>query len=207
MRNRRASRRFPDNTGTMYLARASQVALWTHELTGQISDGMWENAGPWEHYRFWCRLNACLLPAGAGEARVETDHGYLCDRDAYGFSSLYFLDEETGTRPIQDRMVRLGRMGLACELASHTCGYEQRVASDDMPETYDGYMDLHENVAGMPDDPRVRFIAAVPMALAQVYYRVAACKAYDVRQMKADVKAIKAAMKNRVRVPEGQPTA
>lgn len=203
MRNRRASRRFPDNTGTMYLARASQVALWTHELTGQISDGQWENAGPWEHYRFWCRLNACLLPAGAGEARVETDHGYLCDRDAYGFSSLYFLDEETGTRPIQDRMVRLGRMGLACELASHACGYEQRVASDDMPPTWDEWLERRNTCPAAFE----RHHLAVPPELANAYYNHPACQAYDVRQMKADVKAIKAAMKNRVRVPEGQPTA
>ena len=191
MRDRRP-RHLPDSTGTLYLARASQVALWTHELTSQISDGMWENAGPWEHCRFWCRLNACLLPASAGEPRVETDHGYLCSRDRYGFSSLYSVKIE-GRYVILDRMVNLGRLALACELVGHACGYEQHAASEDMPPTWDEWLERRNTCPAAFE----RHHLAVPPALADAYYSHPACKAYDVRQMKADVKAIKAAMKNR----------
>jgi hypothetical protein len=155
---------------------------------------MWEDAGPRDHYIFWCRLNACLAPAGA-IPRVETAHGRLCLRDSYGFKNLYFVDEGTGKRPIQDRMVRLGRMGLACELSGLACGYEQRITSEDMPETYEAYL----AALGMKDAESDRFMVVVTVSLARVYYHHPYCQAYGVKQMKDDVKAIKAAMKQRVR--------
>jgi hypothetical protein len=186
----------PTDLGTLYLARASQVALWTHELTGQISDGMWENAAPWEHYKFWCHLKVELLPA-RGAPCVETAYPYLCTREAYGFSSLYGVKDDDGNLVILDRMVKLGRLALACELAGHACGYEQRVASEDMPATYEAYQELTFAELGMPDDPRLRFLAAVPHTLATAYYNHPACVAYGVKQVKDDVKAIKAAMKDR----------
>lgn len=30
--------------------------LWVHEIVGQLSDGMWENTYPNDHYKFWCNL-------------------------------------------------------------------------------------------------------------------------------------------------------
>ena len=37
---------------TLKLANAAQVVLFTEELSGQISDGVWENSSPWEHYKW-----------------------------------------------------------------------------------------------------------------------------------------------------------
>jgi len=37
---------------TLRLDNPAQVALFTEELGGQISDGYWENSNPWEHYKW-----------------------------------------------------------------------------------------------------------------------------------------------------------
>jgi hypothetical protein len=49
-------------SGTMYLANISQAMMFKHEFTGQISDGMWENARPYDHYHFWCELDIAIDP-------------------------------------------------------------------------------------------------------------------------------------------------
>jgi len=201
--------RFPASTGTFFLARASQVALWEHELTGQISDGMWENSGPSEHYAFWCRLKPVLAPAGA-RVGVETPCEWLCTRDRYGFTSLYTVEWPAGVFCIRDRMVKLGRLALACELDGHECGYEQRLAAEELPETWQAYLSLRADEAervgsAKEQEERTRLLNAVPKDLARTYYEHLACKAYGLKQMKADVKAIKEAMKQR-RPPEVQPT-
>ena len=46
----------PRSTGIIYLPTASAAALFEHELVGQFSDGMWENARPYDHWKFWCNL-------------------------------------------------------------------------------------------------------------------------------------------------------
>jgi len=45
-----------------------QKTLWDNELTGQISDGMWENTRPYDHYRFWCRIESFVNPDNIGVA-------------------------------------------------------------------------------------------------------------------------------------------
>ena len=37
---------------TLKLATSAQVVLFNEELAGQISDGVWENATPWAHYKW-----------------------------------------------------------------------------------------------------------------------------------------------------------
>lgn len=39
------------NTGKMVLPSASAAAIWEAEITGQLSDGMWENSTPHEHWK------------------------------------------------------------------------------------------------------------------------------------------------------------
>jgi hypothetical protein len=39
---------------TLVLRNPIQVILWKHEITGQLSDGHWENTRPYDHWREWC---------------------------------------------------------------------------------------------------------------------------------------------------------
>ena len=43
-----------------------QVALFINELAGQISDGMWENTRPFDHYKVWCRAGVEVNPVNVG---------------------------------------------------------------------------------------------------------------------------------------------
>jgi hypothetical protein len=56
-----------ENTGTIAFSTLVQQVLWDHELTGQISDGAWEN-DPSSRYEFWCSLDSIVDPADIGVA-------------------------------------------------------------------------------------------------------------------------------------------
>jgi hypothetical protein len=89
-------------TGTIYLPTFTAVALWNKELTGQLSDGMWENAnpayGPDAHWIFWCNLQAVCDPGG--EPRVVTPCAWRCKKTGYNFAALYPI--------IGERMLSIG---------------------------------------------------------------------------------------------------
>jgi hypothetical protein len=185
---------FPPVTGRILLASSSQVALWQHELLGQLSDGAWKDAPRQVHHLFWCKLQVRVLAAGDGMPRVETPCGDLCTRDRYS-DALLFADHD-----LIDRMVRVGRMALACEILGIMFRTMMWSASADMPETYDGY---RRSVVNWMDLPASSALARVLPELAQVYYDDARCQAYGIEQVKADIRVIKRAMKNRFLVTPG----
>jgi len=43
-----------------------QAALFNYELSGQISDGYWENSRPNDHYRPWCAAIVKVDPVNVG---------------------------------------------------------------------------------------------------------------------------------------------
>jgi len=45
-------------TSTITFTNHYQYICWEFEMRGQISDGMWENSRPYDHYKFWCNLTA-----------------------------------------------------------------------------------------------------------------------------------------------------
>lgn len=51
---------------TLKLANVAQLILFCEELAGQISDGVWENATPWEHYK-WVPGRDRVSVVGNGE--------------------------------------------------------------------------------------------------------------------------------------------
>jgi len=166
------------STGTMVLPTPSAVALWQHELSGQISDGTWEGARPRDHWKFWSGLQAVLRPDRA--PAVDTIAAHECKRVGYRFSDLYPV--------VGGRMVQLGRMGLAAHgLGRGTLTYEQRLAAESMPETLEQWFNLHEASLGasVRDDA-----LAIDAALARAYYATS----YGDRDMRRDVSRIKLAM-------------
>lgn len=51
--------------GTLYFENETQVALWNSEIMGQLSDGMWENTRPDDHWKAWCDCTAKVAEDGA----------------------------------------------------------------------------------------------------------------------------------------------
>ena len=89
------------NKSTIFLPTYSAITLWKHEITGQLSDGAWENANPWEHWKFWNSLNVLK-----GNPEVFAV-GQRPKRTAYGLTAPSLLDV------IGDRMIAGGRLSKA----------------------------------------------------------------------------------------------
>jgi len=73
-------------SGTLVLANEDQKVIWECELTGQLSDGQWENSKPHDHWEAWCYADVAVDPTNVGR-----DFHVL--RDSYGFTRTAFLDE------------------------------------------------------------------------------------------------------------------
>lgn len=83
-------------TGTLALATDIQVALFTRELVGQLSDGAWENASPSDHWEAWANADVLVRNDGL----VGRD--FPVRKDGYAFAAQ--LIEVVG-----DRMIAIGR--------------------------------------------------------------------------------------------------
>lgn len=168
-----------NTTGTIFLPTSSGVALYGAELRGQFSDGMWENCRPFDHWKFWSRLNVQLSQNPTGT--VATDASWLCKKNDY---SLYALLPVIG-----DRMLKIGRMGkvtdspstwAAAEYMPTMCSerysfvaFKALQVAEDLP----GY--VRDTLHGVTDDE------------ARAYYRVE----YTMKDLKADLTLIKETMR------------
>ena len=88
-------------TGKIVFRNADQLCLWKNEITGQLSDGAWENSSPHDHWENWCRATASVTTDG----KVGIDFRPM--RSGYGLNSKELLDI-IGSRMIV--MVRLARV-------------------------------------------------------------------------------------------------
>jgi len=63
-----------------------QEVLWHVEITGQLSDGMWENSRPYDHYQPWCDATTSVLPTYVGHTRawIRKDSYALTSRELLG---------------------------------------------------------------------------------------------------------------------------
>lgn len=76
-----------------------QKILFEHELSGQISDGKWENSRPHSHWIPWCDASVVVDPKNVGR-------NFQPDRDSYNFNDADLIDI------IGDRMLAYVRIGL-----------------------------------------------------------------------------------------------
>lgn len=83
---------------TLNFRNAIQVALWDEELRGQISDGYWENALPYEHYIPWCRCETAVDPLNLGR-------NFWANKDNYDLNSPSLLSNDI----VRDRMLAICR--------------------------------------------------------------------------------------------------
>jgi len=92
-----------------------QKTLWDNELTGQISDGMWENTRPYDHYRFWCKVVSFVNPDNIGVtgARYEKRNYNFLNKDLLSI--------------IGDRMCYMARL---CEILDIPLNSSESYASE-----------------------------------------------------------------------------
>jgi hypothetical protein len=81
---------------TLYVANEIQKALFENELKGQLSDGMWENTNPHDHWQPWCRCQVVVRPTAVGR-------DFYAKKDNYNFSSKLLVE------CVGDRMLEIAQ--------------------------------------------------------------------------------------------------
>lgn len=165
-----------DNTGTMTLTSPTAVAVWKHELVGQISDGMWENSGPRDHWKFWCRLEVAV--GEENKVAVEPTGYYStarCRKNAYNFAGLYTY--------VGDRMLNYGRMVRA---GVDPLNEEIMNVAGHMPPTLALYESERNRASYLGEE-----LKKISPELAKAFYEAK----YTMKDLRADIKLIKATMK------------
>jgi hypothetical protein len=105
---------------TLFLRNIEQVALFKMELSGQISDGHWENSRPHDHWQVWCRAKVVVAPKGTAPGR-----NFWAKRDRYGLTSSMLLSIVGGRMLGQVRLAQQFGLAGAEELESCLgCGEE-----------------------------------------------------------------------------------
>jgi hypothetical protein len=159
---------------TMTLPSRTAVALWVNELSGQISDGMWENSRPYDHWKFWCRLDVRF-----GEVASFNRGGEWVGKYNYNFANLY--------KYVGDRMLAIGRMAKA---GADPNDRSIRCIAEYMPTTFEEFKRNQET-----SDWKYQFIhdemKNVTDELASAFY----ASSYTMKEMKADIALIKDTMK------------
>lgn len=170
------------NVGTIIFHNAAQLALFTNELDGQISDGMWENTRPDGHYIFWHSLDHAI-----GEnVGVKTNEHYShygrerCMKNNYNFMSSELLD------CVGDRMLKAGRLAQCISTDDITVFKKKVHASDYMPDTLEQYEAFFATGAGVPEYA-TRYVNELSLEEGRKFYTVV----YTVKDLHKDLRAIK----------------
>jgi hypothetical protein len=166
----------PNETlGRIILPTMSALVIWNAEIRGQLSDGMWENAAPLSHWRFWCGLDSLC---SEGIARVEVRWMPPRQKTGYNLAALYPI--------VGDRMLKLGRIGRAVERMgiNHVSSAVIRELADALAD--DAVQLFNASEGGLDPD------------------LINACNAveYTMRDLRKDVAGIKLAMRT-IRVVPG----
>ena len=161
--------------GTLVFSNPVLTILWRGELAGQISDGMWENSRPYNHWQFWHQRDV-----RNGLENKLTLASYARPRKTnYAFTKLLPI--------IGDRMLNLGRMAKAFSFLT----YAQMRAAEHMPETFEQW--ISKNWLAEPDFIK-NYMLSITAEMAQTYYNTT----YTMKELRADLKTISNTMKNYV---------
>lgn len=129
-------------SGTLAVRNAAQRALFEHELKGQLSDGNWENAKPYDHWEPWCAADVVVDPDNLGR-------DFYAQRSSYDFGGKRLLSV------VGDRMLRYARFALAYGDLS----YEENDALD-----FISTLDLNAGPRGWGEWKTSRVREALPIA-------------------------------------------
>lgn len=169
------------NTGKIFLPTLTAAALFEHSLLGQFSDGMWENSTPHGHWKPWHHLEI-VFDTGC-TPRVEGGLGFR--KKNYNLMGLLEY--------VQDEMLALGRMTLAAaHLGIDLTGNARNAAQYGyMPATLEDWTARKES-GKWGQDHVTKYMVDVTPELAAAFYQHE--KSYTLRDLKADLKACKAAI-------------
>lgn len=70
----------------LFTRNVEQAALFEFELSGQISDGFWENARPYDHWQVWCDAQVAVATEG------QVGCTFYARRSNYNFANPELLD-------------------------------------------------------------------------------------------------------------------
>lgn len=159
--------------GTMGLSSITAVALWECEIQGQLSDGMWENTRPFDHWKFWCHTDAVLAFA---DRMILMPEGVHCMKNSYNLNGL--------REYVEPRMLAIGRMARA-GVPVKDCH-----AAEYMPTSFEEFKQCKE-AGTWKYDFVAKHMEAVSVEQAEAFYAAT----YTVKDLIADLKCIKTAMK------------
>jgi hypothetical protein len=160
--------------GTLTVASVTQAALFAYELSGQISDGHWENSRPMNHWKPWC---CAVHVAKPGE---KLGRNFYAQRDRYNFCSRDLLEA------VEKRMITYARIATAY-------GFEH-------VETLEQVFDDNGNFRGLPSYEGEYYDGVRESLkrydLEEVQARVAAVP-YGHKELIKDLRALKQTIKMR----------
>jgi hypothetical protein len=162
--------------GTITFGSNIQKALWDNEITGQLSDGYWENAKPGDHWIFWCNLNSAV-----GKPGVDKGSDYPL-RVNYNLVNPDLLDI------IGDRMIAIAKM-------AHLTSNPAYLKAAEYLTGYKSIDEVRKDITSYGKN----YINAIPDHILEKFFTVP----YSETQLKNDLKAIAQTMKM-VNTPYGQ---
>jgi hypothetical protein len=87
---------------TWYFPSKGLKAIFDYEIRGQLSDGAWENATPYNHWRFWSDIDTKVSPKGlwSFEFNPSVDYAYKrpVKKTAYNLLTLVNPDCDLSNR-------------------------------------------------------------------------------------------------------------
>ncbi len=165
----------------MILPSRSAVALWHQEISGQISDGMWENASPRNHWKFWCNMDVEFGP----EAIIMGSPGY-CPKSAYALDRLHQCKLGDGTDVRRERRLATGRMAKA----GGDCNNRNVLrAAEYMPKTIEEW--AYQAAHGWKYEWVAKYMDNITLEFAEKYYATT----YTMKELRADLHLIQDTMK------------
>lgn len=192
--------------GNIVLPTITACALWDCEVTGQLSDGTWENSSPHDHWKFWSRLVPCCDDTAT--PHVEVDSWARPKRTKYNIVNLMNSkwDKEDverlgdGDRYIlRGRMLKQARMALAFQKLARPVDFAVCRSAEYMPaKPYQFRACKQANV--WEHDFVAKYMEPVDLELAQAFYEAE----YGASELKRDLLSVRSAMEAPVVQRESQ---
>lgn len=115
----------------------TQKILYVEEITGQISDGHWENSGPRDHYQDWCRCEVAVGDNAGRDFHTRKTNYNLLSKDLlevigqrmihFGRLAAVLGDDEALLRGVIDGLDLDGNVAPLDHDWSSACGWPQEV--------------------------------------------------------------------------------
>lgn len=166
--------------------------LFITEIQGQLSDGMWENAKPYDHWEFWGVIKPEEIEVSEKVGVESTYHnGKFCKRTTYGLNRNDFLDG------ISERMINAVKQYHALSSTMSDKDFFSLRVPESL-EDFDWFVDKAEE-ANKPDDFYVRTVNKwVEKGITRDFLvRVLESDPYDIKALKKDLRALAHAMKQK----------